>query len=120
MMRPSDLSRVAAELGGLPILGCLAGSPADRAGMRYGDIVLSINGMTTASWADFFAARRQNTGRITVRVFRLGHEFEVEMELPPSSKSPREVLEELQRRDLLPQAEDPAELTAAKASVRSS
>lgn len=106
-MTPSDLSRLATDLGGLPILGCIEGSPADQAGIRYGDIILSINGIATPSWAEFFEARRQTTGRITVRVFRLGLELEVSMELPATSRSPREVLEELQRRDLLPAVEEP-------------
>jgi S1-C subfamily serine protease len=121
MMRPADLSRLATELGGLPILGCLAGSPAERAGIRYGDIVLSINGEQTASWADFFAARRRTTGQITVRVFRLGTEFEVSMELPETSKTPREVLEELQSRDLLPHAEDEElAFSGSRTAIRSS
>jgi S1-C subfamily serine protease len=104
MVDPSDLCRIATTLGGLPISGCLEGSPADRAGLRYGDIVLAINGMPTASWNDFFQARRVCTGRLTVRVFRQGAEFEVAMDLPAQSRSPREVLEELQRRDPRPAA----------------
>ena len=103
-MSPGELSRLATVLGGLPISGCLRGSAADRAGLRYGDILLSVNGVQTASWTDFFQARRRCDGHMTVRVFRSGIEFEVAMELPARSRSPREVLEELQRRDLLPHA----------------
>jgi S1-C subfamily serine protease len=117
MLSPSDLSRLATALGGLPILGCLEGSPADRAGIRYGDILLSINGIPTASWSDFFQARRRSTGQISVRVFRQGSEFDVILELPATSKSPREVLAELQRRELLPQ---PAASYNSKGSVSSS
>jgi S1-C subfamily serine protease len=93
MLSLSDLSRLATALGGLPISGCLQGSPAERAGLRYGDILLSINGMPTASWNDFFQARRCIPGDVTVRVFRRGHEFEATMALPNASRSPREVLE---------------------------
>jgi S1-C subfamily serine protease len=64
---------------------------------------LAINGKPTASWNDFFQARRGCAGRLTVRVFRQGAEFEVTMELPAKSRSPREVLEEL-RRDSTPAA----------------
>jgi predicted metalloprotease with PDZ domain len=112
MLSPADLSELATALGGLPILGCLENSPADRAGIRYGDILLSINGIPTASWSDFFQARRRATGQISVRVFRQGLEFDAKMDLPAATRSPREVLEELQRRDLLPRAADPALLRA--------
>lgn len=105
MLRPSELTRLATVLGGVPIMGCLHGSPADRAGIRYGDILMSINGMATASWTDFFEARRRTRGqRMTVRVFRQGEELEVTLDLAPTSLSPRAVLEELRHRDLFPRA----------------
>jgi S1-C subfamily serine protease len=88
-----ELSRLATALGGLPIPGCDRGSPADRARLRYGDILLSINEMPTASWADFFHARRRSSGPLRVRVFRLGRELEVQMTLPVHTRCPREVLE---------------------------
>jgi S1-C subfamily serine protease len=106
VVNPAELSRLATVLGGLPISGCLRGSPADRAGIRYGDILLSVDGMRTPSWSEFFEARRRCDGRMTVRVFRSGVEFDVSMELPDRSRSPRDVLEELQRRELLPRAFD--------------
>jgi len=92
MLAPADLTRLATDLGGLPILGCLAGSPAGNAGLCYGDIILSINGLSTGSWSDFFQARRQITGQISVRVFRQGVEFDAALELPVTADSPREVL----------------------------
>jgi predicted metalloprotease with PDZ domain len=99
MLHPSALTRLATALGGLPILGCVQGSPADIAGIRYGDIVLSLNGVRTASWSDFFQARRQSSGDALVRVFRQGAEFEAPMALSGRVNSPRAVLDEPLRSD---------------------
>jgi S1-C subfamily serine protease len=106
MLSPSELARLAIALGGLPILGCLEGSPADLLGVRYGDILLSVNGFPTASWHDFLEARRQCDGKLVARVFRQGNEFELSIPLRASSKSPLEVLGELQSRGIMPGADE--------------
>jgi S1-C subfamily serine protease len=92
MLPLSVLSRLATVLGGIPIPGCLEGSPAARAGIRYGDVLLSIDGTPTPSWTDFLQARRFSS-QVTVRVFRQGAEFDVTMELTPTARSPRHVME---------------------------
>jgi len=99
MLNPADLSQLATVLGGLPILDCLDGSPAKRAGLRYGDVLLSLNGAPTGSWFEFFQARANCVGRISVRVFRQGDEFDVTLDLPIASHTPREVLEPLGPRE---------------------
>lgn len=104
MISPSELSRVASTLGGVVILGCLRNSPAERAGIRYGDILLSVNGTPTATWSEFFQARRKCKGQMTVRIFREGREFDVTLDMPTTPLSPQAVLAELQIRDLLPTA----------------
>jgi len=93
VVTPAELSRIATALGGVPISGCLRGSPAERAGIRYGDIVLSVDGLPTASWMEFFQARRRCSGKMRVRVFRSGREFEVALDLPARFRCPRELLE---------------------------
>jgi len=98
MFSPADLSRLATALGGLPIPGCAPGSPAHLAGVRYGDIVLSVNGMPTASWSDFFQARRRSGGPLLVRVFRRGLQLDALMTLPLQAQTPRAVLDEKLRR----------------------
>jgi S1-C subfamily serine protease len=92
MLSLSELARLASALGGVPISGCLDGSPAHHAGLRYGDVLLSIDGVPTASWSAFFDARR-GARRSTVRVFRRGAEFDVTLDLPANWRTPREVLE---------------------------
>lgn len=110
MLTPAELARLATALGGLPILGCLAGSPAEDAGMRYGDILLALDGKPTSSWDEFLRARNQAGHRIVVRVFRQGQEFDVALELRASNKTPREVLEELRAAYEAPEpAEEPSD-----------
>jgi S1-C subfamily serine protease len=104
MLSPTELARLATTLGGLPILGCLAGSPAEGAGMRYGDILLAVDGFPTASWDDFSRARARCGAAFVARVFREGTEFDVPLTLRPSSASPLEVLAELQTRGILPRS----------------
>ena len=101
MLKPSELSRLASSLGGIPILGSLAGSPADAAGIRYGDILLAVDGNPTTSWDEFLRVRSRCKERLVARVFRQGTEFEVSIPLRVSKLSPLEVLAELQARGLL-------------------
>ena len=74
--------------------------------MRYGDILLSINGVPTASWDDFLQARAQCGNKLLARVFREGTEFDVALTLRASKATPLEVLGELQNRGILPSDED--------------
>ena len=81
MRSRSDLGKLAAALNGIPVLGCLSGSPAARAGVRYGDILLAIDGQPTTNWDDFLTIRSGVKGGFTARIFRDGEEFEMRIEL---------------------------------------
>jgi S1-C subfamily serine protease len=81
LIKKSDLTQLAVTLGGLPVYGCLAGSPADRAGVRSGDILLSVDGHRTPSWDAYLAARAASGSSIRLRLFRDGREFEVDVPL---------------------------------------
>jgi len=72
---------LAVALGGLPVFGCLPGSPVERAGVRYGDVLLSVDGQLTPSWDAYIAARETSGPVIRLRLSRDGHEFEVDVEL---------------------------------------
>lgn len=110
MLTPAELARLATALGGLPILGCLAGSPAEDAGVRYGDILLSLDGMPTSSWDEFVRARTRAGRAIVVRVFRQGQEFDLSIELRRSDKTPEQVLDELRGvKPDLTDAEEPSD-----------
>jgi len=96
MRSRAELSRLALALGGLPVLGCLPGSPTARAGIRYGDVLLAIDGKRTATWDDFLEARGACGSAFTARIFRDGAEFNVHIQLRPTpASSPMQLLDEL-------------------------
>lgn len=101
MISRSDLSRLADALNGLPILGCLDGSPAAQVGIRYGDILLAVNDRPTKTWSDFIEARSASPGEFRARVFRGGEELELELTVTPGqrgSHSPLSLLGEVLER----------------------
>lgn len=81
MFKVRDLLELARALEGLPVFGCLAGSPADLAGIRYGDVLLAVDNVPTRTVDDYLAARRQSGASIRVRLFRAGAEIELELAL---------------------------------------
>ena len=83
-MNRSTLAELAASLGGLPVYGSLPGSPAERAGIRYGDVLLSVDGQPTPTWDAYLMARQESGPAITVELFRDGAEFFVELVLDRS------------------------------------
>jgi len=72
MRNRDELSKLAATLGGLAVLGIQPGSPAANMGIRYGDIVLSVNGMPTPDWGAYVQARARQRGEMVVEIFRDG------------------------------------------------
>ncbi len=63
MLSKAKLEQIAKVLEGIPVLGCLQGSPSERAGIRYGDVVLSVNGMKTSDMDLYSKARELRSGR---------------------------------------------------------
>lgn len=81
MLDRNELHKLAAALGGLPVLFCRPGSPAEQAGVRYGDIVLSVNGMKTPDWATFIEARGRSAQKMELELFRDGATVMIEFAL---------------------------------------
>lgn len=56
------------------MLGTLSGTPAARAGIRYGDVLISVNGMRTKTVGDYVEAKALRNDGMDIVVFRAGTE----------------------------------------------
>jgi S1-C subfamily serine protease len=83
LLKLADVFAIAKIYGGLAYLGSIQGSPADRARLRRGDVVLAVNGMPTPDLMSFLQARQLRDGGCTVRYLRDGVETEVELTWQP-------------------------------------
>ena len=77
MLSLKQLEEIAATVNGIPVRGCLPGSTAAEAGVRYGDIVLAVNGMLTPGIDEYIAARALRKDGYELRLFRAGEELNV-------------------------------------------
>src|SRR5689334_16642673 len=58
MISRKQLEEIAATVRGVPVWGCLPGSTAAEAGVRYGDIVIGVNGVPTPTIDEYLEARK--------------------------------------------------------------
>jgi S1-C subfamily serine protease len=70
----NSIFELARALGGIPVLGALAGSAAEKAGIRYGDVILSVNGHKTPTIVEYVEAKALRRNGMEVVVFRSGEE----------------------------------------------
>lgn len=107
MLDRNELNKLAAALGGLPVLFCRPGSPAELAGVRYGDIVLAVNGIKTPDWATFIEARGKSSTSMHLELFREGAHVELELALTtPTPIDPPTLLAELIAENIVPLPRD--------------
>src|SRR5262245_39451629 len=104
MLKWEDVTRLATRLNGVPVLGCRPGSPAAMAGVRYGDILMTVNAMPTPDWAPYIEARSRSRGRMRIEVFRAGETlvFELALATPSEPVDPLALLEELIEGGVMP------------------
>jgi len=67
---------------GLAVRACLPGSPAAEAGLRWGDIILSVNGQRVLTIADFALARENCDNFLDVEYLRAGEVHNSRLWLP--------------------------------------
>ncbi len=72
------------------MLGALEGSPAARAGIRYGDILLVANGMRTRTVVDYVEAKALDVKGMDVTFFRQGAEQSLRLEYGPAASGTRD------------------------------
>jgi S1-C subfamily serine protease len=72
MIPRKQLERIAAVVRGLPVCGSLNGSDDSPPSVRYGDILLAVNGMRTTNVDDYVAARKRRTDGVELEVLRDG------------------------------------------------
>jgi S1-C subfamily serine protease len=104
MLKWEDVGRMATRLNGVPVLGCRPGSPAARAGVQYGDILIAVNGMATPDWGAYVEARGLTPGRMCVELFRTGDTLVLEFDLPAQTEpvDPAALLDELIEHGMVP------------------
>jgi len=77
MIQRKQLEEIAATVQGVPVWGCLPGSTAAEAGVRYGDIVLAVNGIPTPTIVEYLEGRKLRSDGFDLRIFRDGIELNV-------------------------------------------
>lgn len=96
MIPKKNLFELAKALEGLPVLGALADTPAARAGIRYGDVLISVNGVRTRTVMDYVEAKNRRSDGMEIVVFRAGERrIELEYDSPAASVDPAALLAEL-------------------------
>jgi S1-C subfamily serine protease len=76
----------ASEVEGLRLSGVIAGGPADRAGMREGDVIVEFNGQTIANIYDYTYALDTVKIGIETKVVVVRGAERVELTLTPTTR----------------------------------
>ena len=111
MVNREQLAKLAESLGGIPVWGVLPGSASQRCGVRYGDIIISVNGIKTSNAEEYVEARSTRRDGADVVIFRDGREVLLQLSFDePGPTTPDRVLQvarELAAARLLPSDAQP-------------
>jgi S1-C subfamily serine protease len=107
MMSRKQLEEIAETVRGVPVWGCLPGSTAAEAGVRYGDIVLRVNGMPTPGIDEYLEARKLRSDGFDLVLFRAGEEIRVYVPFRPPSDPMAALAEQIAHGRYVPPSEPP-------------
>jgi predicted metalloprotease with PDZ domain len=97
MLSREEVEKIAEVLDGMPVWGCIPGSPAQKAGIQYGDVLLRVNGCRVKCFKEYAAAQKLDSRKMTAQVAREDEIFEVEINLkdPEWRPEPEETFKEI-------------------------
>lgn len=81
-----ELGCVATERMDETLASCTGKGPAERAGLREGDLVKSVNGVAVGTWSDFVTETQKQSGPLTYSVERDGRTFDVTVTPQPVAR----------------------------------
>ena len=95
MIPRKQLEAIAAAVQGVPVWGCLRDSPSAEAGVRYGDIVMVVNGMRTANVDDYVAARKLRKDGVELEILRDGRQVTLYLAFRPANTTMAQLTEQV-------------------------
>lgn len=93
MLSMKSLETIAEAFGGIVVTGTLPGSTSERAGVRYGDILLRYNGIPTPDLGAYVRARSVPADGLVVTILRDGRELELSLARSTDGATPERVAE---------------------------
>lgn len=103
MISAKDLNALARTIEGVPVWGVFGNGPARKAGVQFGDVILSCNGVRTKSIDDYLVAMNRDVdGCRTIIVFRDGAELEIAIAVEGESVTMEDAAREIEQGNMLP------------------